>query len=136
MVIGNGPPPTVATKRATGNLPGRKDGGTEMLNKLVPITLIAAIGVGIGGAAFADTEVGTIASVDNVCGTVTLVDGTTFIFDDEDYAARLHCFKAGDEVAVTYHHLGTKLEADAISPVNASFEPMPAVGEHGVDHLD
>ena len=34
-------------------------------------------------------------------------------------ADRLHTFKVGDEVMVTWHHVGTRLEASAISPVTA-----------------
>lgn len=87
-----------------------------MLKKLVPVTLIAALG--LGSAAYAYTDAGTIAKINEVSDTVTLVDGSVFVFDDEDYADRLHSFKPGDEVTITWHHVGTKLEAVAISPVN------------------
>ncbi len=90
-----------------------------MLYKLVPITLIAAFGIGIGTAVLAETAVGTVAGVSAVCDTVTLTDGTTFAFDDEAYADRLTCFKPGDEVSVTWRHVGDKMEAIAISPVSA-----------------
>ncbi|MEZ5769341.1 MAG: hypothetical protein R3D80_17955 [Paracoccaceae bacterium] len=97
-----------------------------MLSKLVPITLISAVGLGIGVAAVADTAVGTIAQVSETCDALTLDDGSSFSFDDEAYADRLNCFKPGDEVSVTWRNVGEKMEAMTISPVSAT------LGERGV----
>ena len=100
-----------------------------MFNKIVPAALIAALG--LGSAAFAATDAGTIASVNAVGDTVTLTDGTTYAFADEDYADRLNSFKPGDSVAITWHQVGTKQEATAISPVNASYS-----GSQAADYPD
>lgn len=106
-----------------------------MLNKIVPFALIATLG--LGSAAQALTDVGTIASVNTVSDTVTLTDGTTFSFKDEDYADRLKSFKPGDQVSVSWHHVGTAMEANAISPVNAAYGGVAIdYPDHGTDHLD
>lgn len=105
-----------------------------MQNTLIPLTLAAALG--LGSAASALTDTGTIASVDTVSDTVTLTDGAVFAFGDADYADRLASFKPGDAVSITYHHVGTGIEANAISPINAGFGPVIETVEHGVSHLD
>lgn len=93
-----------------------------MLYKLVPITLITALGLGMGAAALAETAVGTISQVSETCDTVMLTDGSTFGFDDEARADRLNCFKPGDEVSITWRHVGDKMEAMTISPVSATLD--------------
>ncbi len=107
-----------------------------MLNKIVPLALVAALG--LGSAASALTDSGTIASVNPVSDIVTLTDGSTFVVADEDYADRLGSFKAGDGVSITYHHVGTKLEASAISPVTVTYTGDLAgdYPDHAIDHLD
>lgn len=107
-----------------------------MLNKIAPLALVAALG--LGSAAQALTDTGTVASVNEVRDTITLTNGSTFSFSDAGYAERLKSFKPGDQVSVAYHHVGTSLEATSISPVNVqNFGETPAgIADHGVDHLD
>jgi|GEM_PF-3007293 len=107
-----------------------------MLNKLVPITLITAFGFGIGTAVLAETTVGTVAGVSAVCDTITLTDGTTFAFDDEAYADRLGCFEPGDEVSITWRHVGDKMEAIAISPVSAACVKHPGERLHECTRME
>lgn len=102
-----------------------------MLNKLVPITLITALGVGIGAAALADTAVGTIAQVNPAGDSFTLTDGSTFRFDDS--ADRLHTFKPGDDVSVTWSQVGDRMEAMTISPVSATLTEKGVGTITGVD---
>lgn len=105
-----------------------------MLNKIAPLALVVALG--LGSAASAASVTGTVANVDTVNDTVTLTDGTSFDFDNEAYAERLRSFKAGDEVAVSYHHVGTSVVANSISPVSAGYAGGNTIEypDHGVDH--
>lgn len=107
-----------------------------MLNKIAPLALVFALG--IGSAATAATETGTLASIDPVRDIVTLTDGTTFGFADEAYADRLTSFKPGDLVSVSYLHVGTSLEATAISPMNSDGASSTArvYVSHGSDPRD
>lgn len=104
-----------------------------MLNKIAPLALVVALG--LGSAASAATVTGTVANIDTVNDSVTLTDGTSFDFNNKAYAERLVSFKAGDKVAVSYHHVGTSLEANAISPVAAAnTAAVVSYPEHAVDH--
>lgn len=107
-----------------------------MLKKIAPLALVAALG--LGSAAQALTDTGTVASVNEVRDTITLTDGATFSFSDEGYAERLKSFKPGDQVSVSWHHVGTAMEATSISPVNVQYvgETPAGIADHGKDHLD
>ncbi len=107
-----------------------------MFKKIVPLAVVVVLGFGSAASALNDT--GTIASVNTVGDTVTLTDGSTFSFDDADYADRLSSFKPGDQVAISWHHVGTAMEASSISPVNATYvgDQASEYPDHGIDHLD
>jgi len=107
-----------------------------VLTNIVPLALAAALGFGPAATALNDT--GTIASVNTGSDTVTLTDGITFAFDDEDCVDRLSAFKPGDAVAISYDHVGTSLEGGAISPVNATYlgDQLSEYPNHGLDNLD
>lgn len=88
-----------------------------MRNFIMPLTLVAALGT--ASAASAATSTGTIDAINPAQMTVTLSDGSVYAFPDtSDAATRLANFKPGDEVVIHWIHVGTALDATAMSPEN------------------
>ena len=88
-------------------------------------------------ATLGERGVGTIATINAVGDTVTLSDGTTYVFEDDAFADRLHYFKPGDEVSITWRTVGDRIEGVAISPVNAAGPAMvDEGGGHECRHID
>jgi hypothetical protein len=83
------------------------------------VPLILAASLGTAGAAFATTTTGTVDSINLVRPSVTLADGTEYLFPDTEAAAdRLDNFKPGDMVIINWVTNGTGHDANSISPAN------------------
>lgn len=91
-----------------------------MRKLLIPLTFAAATLA--AGSAFAATATGAIQSINLERPSVTLEDGTVYIFKSAQYTMqRLETFKPGDMVQITWDQVGTGAQShDAltISPVN------------------
>lgn len=84
-----------------------------MRTLMKPLALMASLGA--GGAALGDSTSGTIADVSDITGNVTLENGMTFRFTEEN-SDILDNFKPGDAVAIEWIAVGDRMEGRQISP--------------------
>ncbi|MBN8631842.1 MAG: DUF1344 domain-containing protein [Rhodobacterales bacterium] len=82
-----------------------------MRSNILPLALIAALGLGSAAMAASTDTSGVIKSIDATAMTVVLEDGTTFHlpagFD-------VKAFKVGEKVVVSWEMKGTLKEASAL----------------------
>lgn len=92
-----------------------------MRKYLFPLAIVAALGT--AGAALANESTGTIKMIDEASHTVTLTDGSAYVFPNKkEMTAALESFKAGDHVKITWvegqgSETGMPRDASAISGV-------------------
>ncbi|MFZ5709087.1 MAG: DUF1344 domain-containing protein [Pseudomonadota bacterium] len=86
-----------------------------MRNLLIPATL--ALSVGLSGAAFAATapDVGAIKAIDAKAGSITLVDGKTFMLPK---GFKVNTLKVGEKVSVKWELQNGKNVASAVTPAS------------------
>lgn len=103
-----------------------------MRKVMIPLTLVALLGA--AGAAQAAEVTGTITSISPGQKKLTLSDGYTYTFVQNDvtdydgdplqawrddvWRKKLTIFKVGDDVTIQWITVGTAREAQAISPAN------------------